>query len=163
MTSALIWEYHSILSLYLRLKILILDQFLYPRKIFFARGKSERSARQRLKIPVAIREIKKFDGQLQILGQIWTEFTLLPVTIFKNARVNHLSYLWQTTKSKSITGIENFNREKQTLYWITTEKGSSNLLQLWCSHTIAIVYWRKKLLRIKISLIFWLQLSFLSW
>ena len=42
-----------------------------PISVFFARGKSEKSAREAQQLPVANQQIKKFHGQF---GHIWGKF-----------------------------------------------------------------------------------------
>ena len=91
--------------------------FFSPVKLFYARGKSEKSAREAQQLPVANQQIKKFHGQF---GHIWGKFPwnvpFCPWQIPKKVPVKLNNCPWQIRKSKSFTGKKKFHGgRKKTL------------------------------------------------
>ena len=68
LTSEFIWDYYPIITHYSVLKVPILNLYIFLVKLFVAHANSEKSAREKLKLHVVNHKIKKFHGQLQILG-----------------------------------------------------------------------------------------------
>ena len=90
--------------------------FVCSVKLFKPRGKSEKSGRETLKLPVENHETKNFQRQFeQNFHNFAHQRHKLPVANCEKVPMKNLNCLWQIMNSKSCTGLKMFHGAKKRL------------------------------------------------